>query len=100
MHTGSALEIIQALNEIWDLVFIDADKSQYVDYFNLALPKVRKNGVILADNIFFHGQVFEQNVKGKSAKGIQTFNNHILQRPGKKKMVLTLRDGLYIIRKL
>ncbi|MER3498892.1 MAG: methyltransferase [Chitinophagaceae bacterium] len=99
LHTGSALEILPALNETWDLVFIDADKTQYVDFFNLALPKLRKNGVILADNIFFHGQVLEQNVKGKSAKGIQAFNNYILQRNDIEKLVLTLRDGLYLIRK-
>ena len=59
LHQGSALDIIETLNEIWDLVFIDADKPGYSGYFNLVLPKVRKNGVILADNIFFHGQVLD-----------------------------------------
>src|SRR6266498_1370777 len=66
LHLGSALDIIPTLNEDWDLVFIDADKPSYIEYFNLVLPKVRKNGFIFADNIFFHGQVLEQEVKGKN----------------------------------
>ncbi len=100
LHTGSALDIIPSLNEEWDLVFIDADKAAYIEYFNLVLPKLRANGFILADNIFFHGHVFEQEVKGKSAKGIQAFNDFIKQRTDIDKAVLTLRDGLYLIRKL
>ena len=99
-HTGNALDIIPALNETWDLVFIDADKPAYIEYFNLVLPQVRKNGFILADNIFFHGQVLEENVTGKSAKGIEAFNNFIKERTGIEKVVLTIRDGLYLIRKL
>ena len=63
-HTGNALDIIPKLDETWDLVFIDADKPAYIEYFNLVLPRLRKNGFILADNIFFHGQVLEENVKG------------------------------------
>jgi predicted O-methyltransferase YrrM len=100
LHTGSALEIIPALNESWDLVFIDADKPAYIGYFNLVLPKLRKNGFILADNIFFHGQIFEENIKGKSAKAIVAFNEMIKQRDDIDKMILTIRDGLFLVRKL
>jgi len=100
LHTGSALEIIPTLTETWDLVFIDADKPGYIDYFNLVLPKLRKNGFILADNIFFHGQIFEGNRKSKSAKAICEFNESIKQRNDIDKMILTIRDGLYLIRKL
>jgi caffeoyl-CoA O-methyltransferase len=99
-HAGNALEIIPALNETWDLVFIDADKPAYIEYFNLVLPSLRKNGFILADNIFFHGQVLEKEVKGKSAKGIQAFNEFIKGRADIDKVILTIRDGLYLIRKL
>ena len=98
-HTGNALEIIPLLNENWDLVFIDADKPSYIEYFNLVFPQVRKNGFILADNIFFHGQVFEEEVKGKSAKGIKAFNEFIRERDDIEKLVLTIRDGLYLMRK-
>ena len=100
LHTGNALDIIPALEETWDLVFIDADKPTYIQYFNLVLPRLRKNGFILADNIFFHGQVLEPPVKGKSAKGIQAFNDFIKGRTDIEKCVLTIRDGLYLIRKL
>ena len=100
LHTGSALEIIPTLTETWDLVFIDADKPAYIDYFNLVLPKLRKNGFILADNIFFHGQVFEEEIKGKSARAIQAFNEMIKQRNDIDKIILTIRDGLFLIRKL
>ena len=100
MHTGNALNIIAGLNETWDLVFIDADKPAYIEYFNLVLPKVRQNGFILADNIFFHGEVLEDEVKGKSAKAIQEFNEFIRERKDIDKMIITLRDGLYLVRKL
>ena len=100
LHVGSALNIIPVLEETWDLVFIDADKPAYIDYFNLVLPKLRKNGFIFADNIFFHGQVLEKEIENKSAKGIQAFNDYIQQRTDIEKVVLTLRDGLFLIRKL
>ena len=99
-HYGNASDIIPKLNETWDLVFIDADKPAYIEYFNLVLPQVRENGFILADNIFFHGGVLEENVRGKSAKGIEAFNKFIKDRTDIEKVVLTIRDGLYLIRKL
>jgi caffeoyl-CoA O-methyltransferase len=109
LHTGNALDIIAGLNETWDLVFIDADKPAYIEYFNLVLPKVRQNGFILADNIFFHGEVLEDDPKacptkssgrGKNAKGIRAFNEFIKSRKDIEKVILTLRDGLYLVRKL
>ncbi|MBK8952394.1 MAG: O-methyltransferase [Chitinophagaceae bacterium] len=99
-HIGNALDIIPTLEETWDLVFIDADKPAYIDYFNLVFPRVRENGFILADNIFFHGQVLQKNVSGKSAKGIKAFNDFIRERNDIEKVVLTIRDGLYLLRKL
>ena len=100
LHTGKAVDIIPQLDETWDLVFIDADKPAYISYFNLVLHRLRKNGFILADNIFFHGQVLEKDIKGKSALGIQAFNEFIKERKDIEKCVLTLRDGLFLIRKL
>jgi caffeoyl-CoA O-methyltransferase len=100
LHTGNALEIIPALEESWDLVFIDADKVSYAEYFTLVLPKVRQNGFILADNIFFHGQVLEEEPKNKSAQAMKSFNEFIRERDDIDKAVLTIRDGLCVIRKL
>lgn len=99
-HCGNALDIIPNLEETWDLVFIDADKPAYTAYFNLVLPQVRENGFILADNIFFHGEVLEENVRGKNAKAIAAFNEFIREQTHIEKVVLTIRDGLYLIRKL
>jgi predicted O-methyltransferase YrrM len=100
LHRGNALNIIPILDESWDLVFIDADKPGYVEYFNLVLPKVRKKGFILADNVFFHGQALERNPKNKSAIAIRAFNENIRNRTDIEKTILTVRDGLYLIRKL
>lgn len=99
-HTGNALELIPGIDETWDLVFIDADKPAYIQYFSLVLPRLRKNGFILADNIFFHGQVLEEPVRGKNAVGIQAFNDFVRDRKDIEKVILTIRDGLYLIRKL
>ena len=100
LHTGNALKIIPDLKETWDLVVIDADKVSYIEYFNLVLPFVRQNGFILADNIFFHGQVLEKEVKNKSARAIVEFNEFIRNRSDIDKVIITLRDGLYLIRKI
>ena len=99
LHTGDAKEIVTVLDEIFDLVFIDADKPGYIEYFNLVFPKVRKNGFIFADNVFFHGQAIEAQPKGKNAKAIKNFNEYINKRTDIEKMILTLRDGLCLIRK-
>ena len=100
LHIGDALEIVGKLDDMWDLVFIDADKENYINYFNLVLPKVKQNGFILADNVLFHGEVLEKEIKGKSAKAIQAFNEFLLKRTDVEKMLLPLRDGLMLIRKL
>ena len=100
LHTGNALDIIPGLDEDWDLVFIDADKPAYIEYFKLVLPRVRKNGFILADNIFFHGDVLSPEPTGKSAKGIVAFNEFMKTRADVEKCALTLRDGLMLIRKI
>ncbi len=100
LHIGNAMSIISAIEEEWDLVFIDADKVSYIDYFNLVLPRVKKNGFIFADNVFFHGQVFDSTQNGKSVKAIRAFNEYINNRRDVEKMMLTIRDGMYLIRKL
>ena len=100
LHIGDALKIIGELDEKWDLVFIDADKENYINYFNLVLPKLKPNGFILADNVLFHGQVLEKEIRGKNAKSIQAFNDFVLQRDDVEKMMMPLRDGIYVIRKL
>lgn len=99
LHIGNATEIVGELAEEWDLVFIDADKENYTAYFNLIFPRVKRDGFILADNVLFHGQVLEAEIKGKSAKAIQAFNDAVLQRTDVERLLLPLRDGLMLLRK-
>jgi predicted O-methyltransferase YrrM len=100
LHCGDAHEIIPSLEKVWDLVFIDADKVSYLDYFNMIFPAVRVGGYILADNIFFHGQVFEEPMQGKNAKAISIFNEALLKRDDVEVTVIPLRDGLSVIKKV
>src|SRR5687768_9360984 len=74
LHIGNAMKIIDEIDESWDLVFIDADKENYIEYFNRVLRKLKPNGFILADNALFHGQVLEHEIKGKNAKAMHAFN--------------------------
>ncbi len=99
LHTGNALELLNKIDKPWDLVFIDADKTGYINYYNALLPKLKSGCLIMADNVLFHGQVFEEEVKGKNAKAIQAFNDMILSDNRVEKMMLTLRDGLYLLLK-
>jgi predicted O-methyltransferase YrrM len=99
LHHGNALDIIPALQEAWDLVFIDADKVNYLQYYQLILPRLRPGGIILADNVLFHGEVLETEPKGKNARAIQAFNEYLKNDQSVDKIMLTLRDGLFLIRK-
>jgi caffeoyl-CoA O-methyltransferase len=100
LHLGNAKEVIPALEEEWDLVFLDADKVSYIEYYELTLPRLRKGGFIIADNVLFHGQVLEDNVSGKNAKAIHEFNEHVAQDDRTEQVMLSVRDGIAIIRKL
>lgn len=100
LHVGNAKDIIPVLNEQWDMVFIDADKTGYIDYYELILPNVKQNGLIIADNVLFHGQVLEENISGKNANAIHAFNLHVKNDSRVEQVLLTMRDGLLIIRKL
>ena len=99
LHVGDALKIIPTLTETWDLVFIDADKVNYINYYELTLPSVKKGGWILVDNVLFHGEVLEENATGKNAKAIQAFNEHINNDDRVQQAMLTIRDGLLLIQK-
>lgn len=99
LHAGNALEIIPTLDYEWDLVFIDADKPGYIDYYKAILPRVKKGGVILADNVLFHGLVLADELTNKSAIAIRQFNDYIRADESVDKLMLTIRDGLFFIRK-
>ncbi len=97
LHRGDALKIIPELHETWDLVFIDADKINYINYYELTLPRLRKGGFILADNVLFHGEVLEEEISGKNALAIHAFNEHVAKDARVEQVMLTVRDGLMCI---
>ena len=99
LHIGNALEIIPQLNLKWDLVFIDADKTAYIDYYEMLIPLLNTNGLIIADNVLFHGLIFEDEIKNKSAKAIKKFNEYVANDNRTEQVLLTIRDGLLLIRK-
>lgn len=100
LHIGNALDIIPTLSLTWDLVFIDADKAGYIDYYEMVLPRLSARGVIIADNVLFHGQVLQEPIKGKNAKAIDAFNKHVAEDTRVEQVMLTLRDGLLLIKKI
>ena len=93
------MDIIPSLHDLWDLVFIDADKVNYINYYELTLPRLKKGGFILADNVLFHGEVLEENITGKNAKAIHAFNEHISGDERIQHVMVTVRDGLMLIQK-
>lgn len=98
LHIGDAKQIIPTLPDGIDLAFIDADKMAYTDYYEQLLPKIKPGGYLLVDNVIWYGKVLEQNPDTKT-KSIQAFNQYVYQDTRVEKFLLTIRDGLYIVRK-
>jgi len=99
LHRGNAKNIVATLNYKWDIVFIDADKTGYIEYYEMVLPLLSDNGIIIADNTLFHGQVLSEEITNKSAKAIHEFNLHVQKDNKTTQVMLTVRDGLTIIKK-
>ena len=101
LHIGDACQIIEELNDIdFDLVFVDANKRHYVDYYRLVLPRVRKGGFIIADNTLWDGKVVDWGKKlDDQTRGILEFNDLVAQDPSVETVILPLRDGLTILYK-
>jgi predicted O-methyltransferase YrrM len=97
---GNALDIIPTLDESFDLVFIDADKEQYVDYYKMAKQKLRPGGFIIADNVIWSGKVLEKSSRtDKETQGIVAFNEFVKNDTDVEQVMLSIRDGLLLIRK-
>jgi len=98
-YIGDAMEIIPAMDIEFDLVFIDADKINYLNYYNLVLPKLRSGGFILADNVLWSGKVVEQGSIKKDTQAILDFNKTVAEDTRVDKVILPVRDGIQLIRK-
>jgi len=100
LHIGDANEILPRLSEQFDLVFIDANKRQYVDYYNLVMPHVRPGGFIVADNTLWDGKVVDWGKKlDAQTAGIRAFNDLVAADPRVEVAMVPLRDGLTLIYK-
>jgi predicted O-methyltransferase YrrM len=99
LHIGDAKEIIPTLHGMFDFVFIDADKTGYIEYYEMMVPLLAKGGVIIADNVLFHGEVLEDTITGKNAVAIHAFNEHVKNDPRTNQVLLTIRDGMLLIQK-
>ena len=99
LHVGDAKEIIPTLQFAWDMVFIDADKMGYIEYYEMVVPFLAKGGIIIADNVLFHGEVLENTISGKNAMAIHAFNEHVKNDPRTTQVLLTIRDGMLLIQR-
>lgn len=100
-HIGNALDIIPTFSHSWDIVFLDADKSNYTNYYNMVIDKVRPGGYIIADNVLWNGKVIDEKAHGEvDTKAILEFNAMIQADERVQNVLLPIRDGLMVARKL
>jgi predicted O-methyltransferase YrrM len=99
LHTGDARNIVPSLSEAFDLVFIDGDKEQYLDYYNIVFEKIRAGGYLIADNVLWSGKVIAP-VKDKETNGIIAFSEYVKTDSRVEQLILPFRDGLMLVRKI
>ncbi len=98
-HIGNALDIIPTLPDTFDLVFIDADKANYSNYYNLVFERIRPGGFIVADNVLWSGKVLDDE-KDEDTQALHDFNKMVLADERVANVLLPIRDGLMIVRKI
>ena len=99
LHIGDALQLVPQMQQRWDFAFIDADKREYVAYYEMLLPLMRPGGFIVADNTLWYGHVLEHpKDSDMQTRGVQDFNELVAKDSRVEKVILPLRDGLTIIR--
>ena len=97
-RVGPALDTLAGLDGPWDLAFIDADKPNYVNYYEAVLPKLADDGFIVADNVLWSGRVVEDDGE-ESTEAIKAFNDHVAADDRVEQLMLTVRDGMTLIRR-
>lgn len=100
LHVGNALEIIPLLKEDWDVVLIDADKNNYINYYNLLIDNLKSGSYIIADNVLWSGKVIEDyNQQDEDTKTLIDFNKMIQKDERIENVLFPIRDGLMVLRK-
>lgn len=102
LHIGNALSVIPGLDMSFDLVFIDGEKDQYVDYYEAALAKTRPGGFLIADNALWSGKVLAPEIPENDhfTRGVMRFNDHVQQDDRVENLLLPVFDGIMVIRKI
>ena len=100
LHVGSAIDIVPTIEEEFDFVLIDGDKREYPQYLDIVFPKLKNGGYIVADNVLWSGKVLDDNEKDDYTEGVRKFNSMVMQDMRMENVLLPLRDGLMLIRKL
>lgn len=100
LKIGNALEVIPNLNCTFDLVFIDADKLNYIQYYDLVIEKLNIGGLIISDNVLWDGKVMEASKNDATTKLLRAFNEHVQNDNRTNKVLLPIRDGLFVSRKI
>jgi len=101
LHIGDALEIIPTLTKSWDLIFLDAEKQDYIKYYQLLLPQLRKGGIMLVDNVLWSGKVIDKTEENDpDTEAIIAFNDYVQADSRVKNLILPLRDGLMMVEKI
>ena len=99
LHVGDALEIIPELDIVFDLVFIDAAKKQYLEYYHAVFDKLRHGGYILVDNILWYGKVADNSINDETTVKLREFNNFVRYDARVERAIIQNRDGLFVLRK-
>ena len=97
-HTGDAIDILNNLNDSYDIIFIYADKENYINYFNLVSDKLNKNGIIISDNVLWSGKVLDIEQKDEETSTLVEFNKIINKDKRFNSIILPIRDGISISR--
>jgi caffeoyl-CoA O-methyltransferase len=96
-YLGNALEVLPKLTETFDLIFIDADKNKILEYYELALSKLRSGGIMLIDDVLWRGEVLEAEPVDKRARAMHSLNKHIVQDSRVENLLLPIRHGLNLL---
>ncbi|MDE5988128.1 MAG: O-methyltransferase [Duncaniella sp.] len=100
LHIGDAEEIVESIDETWDLIYIDANKRRYIEYLDAVLPRLRQGGFIIADNTLWDGKVTDTETNHDAQTlALDRFNSYVASRSDLETVILPLRDGLTLIRK-
>jgi caffeoyl-CoA O-methyltransferase len=99
-RVGDARALIPQLDETWDLVFLDADKENYITYYEMVVDRVRPGGLILADNVLWSGKVADPSVSDHETDALRAYNAHVAADPRVEHQLLAFRDGIMVARKL